>query len=70
MARAALIARLARLERQKQAENTKKPTLAELQAEAAGEPVRPVVAALAARMRVFGRELEAATLGFSRWPRQ
>ena len=69
MTKAAILARLGRLEAQKRAVDLRKPSIEELQAEARGEPVRPVVAALAARMRAYGREIEAATLGFSRWPR-
>ena len=58
MAKAAVIARLTRLERQKQAENTKKPTLAEMMAEAAGQPVRPVVAQAAALLRELARRCD------------
>jgi len=69
MAKAAIKARLTRLEAQKRAVDLRKPSVEELRSEARGEPVRPVVAALAARMRSYATELEAATLGFSRWPR-
>ena len=63
-----LSARLRQLERARHAHDLRKPSIEELQAEARGEPVRPSVAALAARMRAYGVELEAATLGFCRWP--
>lgn len=55
MARSDLIRRVARLERQKHAENTKKPTLDEMICEARGLPVRPVVAKAAALLREVGR---------------
>ena len=69
MAKAAIKARLTRLEAQKRAVDLRKPSIEELRAEARGEPVRPSVAAMAARMRAYGVEIESATLGFSRWPR-
>lgn len=69
MAKAAIKARLTRLEAQKAAADNRPPDLEELRSEARGEPVRPSVAALAARMRAYGVEIEAATKGFSPWPR-
>ena len=68
MAKAAVKTRLARLEAQKAAVDGRPPDVGELQAEARGEPVRPVVAALAEKMRQYGREIESATKGFSPWP--
>jgi hypothetical protein len=50
--------RLRRLEQAKQAVDSRPPSIEELRAEAMGEPVRPVVAALAARMREHCRFLD------------
>ena len=58
MSRSDLIRRVARLEAHKHAVDARPPSLDEMMAEAAGRPVRPVVAALAARMRAFTIELD------------
>ena len=67
--RQSIHARLRRLEATMLARETRKPSVEELRAEARGEPVRPVVADLAEKMRAYGREIDAATVGFCPWPR-
>ena len=69
MVKTAVRARLARLEARKRAVDNRNPSVEELRAEARGEPVRPVVAALAARMRSYAVEIEDSTRGFCPLPR-
>ena len=60
--------RLRALEAQKAAMDNRAPSIEELRSEARGEPVRPFVREVAARMRAFSMELETATVGFCCWP--
>ena len=69
MSLAAIRAKLRRLESARQAHDTRRPTPDEMRQAALTGQGRPVVLDMLARMRSYATELEAATLGFSPWPR-
>lgn len=64
-----LSARLRRLELARHAADNARPTPTEMRQAALTGQARPVVLDMLARMRAYGVELEAATKGFSPWPR-
>ncbi len=67
--RQSIVARVRRLEAAMRSHEIRAPSVEELRAEARGEDVRPTVREVAGKMRDYGLELEAATVGFCRWPR-